>query len=419
MRRHKVLTHERFAKAPVQLGVHRELTAIREVLHAFLSADRLEEVFQFALDRTTPLIGAAFASVYLVDGASELMRLAATHNWPVKYRPWLGEMRVRIGFGPSGEAVSERRIIEVPDVGVGQGLEDWAEVAAELGFKSLVALPLSAGTRALGAVTYYFTTAGTATPESRDLMRVVADLLAASAEKLLRVSALRRSDAALSDLNAEYERVIATSRTAERSKDEFLASLTDDLRVPLETLLPILDRHADADPELAKARDAAGSLRWRIYELLEYASLRSGSVPLNVERFAAVEAIDAAVSMLRASTKAHSPSGQEVREIVVSTDRRKVARIVACLISAIDRNAPGADVELMVSRSPVGGVEYKISARRIDGSTRLRIQDVNAGVGVPLATLLAQFLSGGVQTETGGGGIAFSVHIPDLNGQPS
>lgn len=414
MRRHKVLTHERFAKAPVQLGVHRELTAIREVLHALLSADRLEEVFQFALDRTTPLIGAAFASVYLVDGASELMRLAATHNWPVKFRPWLGEMRVRIGFGPSGEAVSERRVIEVPDVAAGPGLEDWAEVASELGFNSLVALPLNAGTSALGAVTYYFSTAGSAPPESRDLMRVVADLLAASAEKLHRVDSLRKAEAALSELNADYERVIATSRTAQRSKDDFLGSLSDDLRAPLEKLLPILDRRADGDPELAKARDAAGALRWRIYELLEYASLRSSSVPRDIETFPAVEAIDAAVSMLRGSTRTRVPLGQDLRTITASTDRRKVARILACLISAIERNVADAEVELMVSPSSAGGIEYRVFVEGIDSSTRMRIQDVNAGVGVPLATLLAQFLGGGVQTETSAEGMAFVVHLPDL-----
>ena len=47
----------------------RELIAIREIVHAFLTADRPEEVFQFALDRVGPLVGASFACVYVVDGA--------------------------------------------------------------------------------------------------------------------------------------------------------------------------------------------------------------------------------------------------------------------------------------------------------------------------------------------------------------
>ena len=90
----------------------RELMAVREIVHAFLTADRPEEVFRFALERVSPVVGATFASVYLVDGASELMRLAAAYNWPKRYEPWLGEMRVRLGFRPErrgGERASGDR----------------------------------------------------------------------------------------------------------------------------------------------------------------------------------------------------------------------------------------------------------------------------------------------------------------------
>ena len=182
-------------RAPVQEGdlAVRELMAVREIVHAFLTADRPEDVFQFALERVTPLVGATFASVYLVDGASELMRLAAAHNWPERYRPFLGEMRVRLGFGPSGAAASERRTILVPDVFADGSLEDWQEVATELGFRAIVALPLQTGTRVLGAVTFYFAEAGGFTPEARGLLRIVADQRAASAEKASRLAVLRRA----------------------------------------------------------------------------------------------------------------------------------------------------------------------------------------------------------------------------------
>src|SRR5947199_10407256 len=88
----------------------RELMAVREIVHAFLTADRPEDVFQFALDRVSPLVGASFACVYLIDGASELMRLGAVHNWPAQYSPFLGEIRVRLGFWPRGEAARVRRV---------------------------------------------------------------------------------------------------------------------------------------------------------------------------------------------------------------------------------------------------------------------------------------------------------------------
>ena len=73
------------------------------------------------------------------------MRLVAVHNWPQRYAKFLRQMRVRVGAGPSGEAASERRAIEVPDVFADPTLADWQEVAMELGFRSFIALPLQTG----------------------------------------------------------------------------------------------------------------------------------------------------------------------------------------------------------------------------------------------------------------------------------
>ncbi|MBL8961916.1 MAG: GAF domain-containing protein, partial [Gemmatimonadetes bacterium] len=201
----KVLSHERFARVRQPDATVRELSTVREIAHALAHADRPDEVFQFALDRTTALIGASFASVYLVEGVSELMRLVAASNWPERHRPWLSEMRVRLGFGPSGESAAERRIIEVPDVQADGGLEDWAEVGRELGFRSLVALPLQDARSALGAVTFYFAEPGVPPAERRQLMRLVADQMAAAAVRSQLVSDLRRTAAALSEARDEVE----------------------------------------------------------------------------------------------------------------------------------------------------------------------------------------------------------------------
>jgi GAF domain-containing protein len=134
----------------------RELVAVREIVHAFLTADRPQDVYQFALDRVSPLVGAAFASIYTIAEDDDVMRLAASYNWPERFRPFLGQMRVRLGLGPSGQAAGERRAIQVPDVFADASLADWQEVATELGFRALVALPLQTPARVLGAVTFYF-----------------------------------------------------------------------------------------------------------------------------------------------------------------------------------------------------------------------------------------------------------------------
>jgi len=99
------------------------------------------------------------------------MRLAASYNWPARFRPFLGDMRVRVGLGPSGQAAGERRAIHVPDLFADPSLTDWQEVATELGFSALVALPLQTPARVLGAVTFYFAKPGLLTVEERGLLR--------------------------------------------------------------------------------------------------------------------------------------------------------------------------------------------------------------------------------------------------------
>jgi GAF domain-containing protein len=172
---------------------------LQDLARALIRTARPEDALQFALDRTCPAIGATLGAVYVVDGASELMRLEAAYGWPDRWRPWLGEMSVRLGIGPSGEAAAERRIIEIPDVLASALHEDWHEVAAELGFRSIVALPLEAPDAILGVATLYFADARAISPADRALLRAAADLMAAMAEREALRKRVRRAEAALED----------------------------------------------------------------------------------------------------------------------------------------------------------------------------------------------------------------------------
>lgn len=185
----------------------KSLVIIRDILHASLNATDSAELFQFALERVSPAVDASFASIYLVDGASEVMRLAAAYNWPERFRPVLNEVRVRMPFGPSGQAASERRVVRVEDVFADPELEDWQEVALELGFRAIVALPLVANTNVLGALTFYFSDRSRIAEEALDLMNIAADQIAAAAEKTFLAEALRRAEAALADAEADRERL--------------------------------------------------------------------------------------------------------------------------------------------------------------------------------------------------------------------
>lgn len=194
--------------------------AVREIAHAFLLADRPSDVQQFALDRVTPILGAAFSLVMELGDDGELLRPVAQHEWPAKHRHWIGALRVRVGDGPSGVAVAERRLVEVADVLADESHGMWHEVAVELGFRSIIAAPMETADGPIGAVAFYFADATHVRDEQRALVRVVADQLAAATDKSRRTDALRRANAALAEANAQLERQAAVWNNAERARDQ-------------------------------------------------------------------------------------------------------------------------------------------------------------------------------------------------------
>jgi len=415
----------------------RELIAIREIVHAFLTADRPEEVFQFALDRVSPLVGASFACVYLVDGASELMRLAAVYNWPPKFAPFLGEMRVRLGFGPSGEAAAERRVIEVPDVMADGSLEDWAEVANELGFRAIVALPLQTGDGVLGAVAFYFAAAGAISAETRSLLRMVADQMAATAQKARLIEDLRRANAALLETNAELERQYVVLLDARRVKDEFLANISHELRTPLTAVMGYLALMEEglAGPvtqeqlrTLAQVKVSSQHLLDLIGDLLELTTLKRGGLETSLSAFDVREPLHDAVAATRgrAETVALRVSEPEGSAIMVS-DRRKIAKLLVALLSNAYKFTSSGEVRLSVEvrndravyrvqDTGIGIPEEMRQAvfdefRQVDGSSTRRYG--GSGLGLSLARRLARLLGGDIYVDSAvGEGSTFRVELP-------
>ena len=132
----------------------------------------------------------------------------------------IGALRVRVGDGPSGVAVAERRLVEVADLFADESLSAWHEVAEELGFRSIIAAPMETADGPIGAVAFYFADATHVRDEQRALVRVVADQLAAATDKSRRTDALRRANAALAEANAQLERQAAVWHRSERARDQ-------------------------------------------------------------------------------------------------------------------------------------------------------------------------------------------------------
>jgi signal transduction histidine kinase len=410
--------------------------AVREIVHAFLTAEQPHQVFQFALERVSPLVGATFACVYLT-GDDELMALSAVHNWPQRYAKFLGQMRVRLGAGPSGRAASERRAIEVPDLFADESAADWRDVAAELGFRSIVALPLQTGDTVLGTVTFYFADAGGMTAERLHLLRMVADQMAATAEKARLIESLRQSNAALSSTNAQLERQYAALLEARRAKDEFLSNISHELRTPLTAVIgyTALMQEGAAGPltaeqleTLAQVQGASEQLLGLIADLLELTALKHGQATVAAAEIDPRDPLRDALET--AGTRADDVELEvEMPDLVprLVTDRAKLTRLLGALIANAYKFTPRGRVRVSLEITadeatyavadtgigiPLEAQRYVFEAfRQVDGSHTRTYG--GSGLGLALARRLTQLLGGRIELQsTPGVGSTFRLTLP-------
>jgi signal transduction histidine kinase len=412
----------------------RELIAVREIAQAFLTAERPGDVYKFALDRVSPLVGATFACVYLIDGASELMRLQAVYNWPERYAIFLGQMRVRLGFGPSGQAASERRVIEVPDLFADSSFEDWQEVANELGFRSLVALPLQTAAAVLGTVTFYFASVGAVTSEARGLLRLVADQMAATAEKARLIDDLQRTNAVLHGTNVELQKQYVAVLEARRLQDEFLSNVSHELRTPLTAVLGYLSLMeeglagpvtAEQQHTLQQVKGSSETLLELIGDLLDLTSLKRGELPVHVTEFDPREPLREAIACTNGKRESVAlvVADAPVLPMMVS-DKRKLTRLISALLSNAFKFTEKGEVRLAIEARG-DRIVYRVSDtgvgisklfvfeefRQEDGSATRKYG--GSGLGLAIARRLAHVLGGEVSLSSEQGkGSTFKVELP-------
>lgn len=438
MRRHRSAVAPLSIPDPVAESSGRALSALREVAHAVLTAERVEEALQFTLERVSPVVNASFASAFLLEGEGDVMKLAAAYNWPERMRPWLRDVRVRLGSGPSGEAASERRVIEVSDIFADDALREWQEVAQELNFRALIALPLAAGTRVLGAVTFYFTESGGFTPMQRDLLRVAADQMSLAATVASSADNARRASSRLADAESEVEHQTVAALEAAHSRDEFLANVSHELRTPLTVVLGTIDLLSEElggpltaaqQEDLQRARDASERLLALVETLLALSALKRGTLTVAADEF------DPRAPLREAAGSVGAP--QQGVEFIIEEpptfiptmrgDREKTARILASLLANAFKFTPKGRITASVE---VGGgfVRYRVrdtgigvseeaqafvfeEFRQADGSATRKFG--GTGLGLALARGLARLLGGDVEMQSvQGEGSTFTVELP-------
>lgn len=420
----------------------RELHITREIARAFLQASHPLEVYRIALARVTPLVDASFSSVFLRDPTDPgLLKLECAQNWPQSSARFLSQMRIREGRGPTGRAVSEQRAITASNVFDDPSLREWWEPARELGFTALVALPLESGEGVVGALSFYFEEPHRFHAEELHLLQLLADELAASAQRVQALDELRRENTALRREMAALRGRIGQAEESKRLKDEFVANMSHELRTPLNSILGYAylllegqtgDLEAAQQNAVEKIHRSANVLLHLINDLLDLSELKLGRAETVVAPDDAVSiARRAAESVGQATPRVTFSIESESDEMPVTTDGEKVAKILHNLISnafkftsegsvtvnirRVENGSP-ALVEWTVSDTGIGIPPEQLEAvfdefRQVDGSsTRLY---GGTGLGLALSRRLAQLLGGRILVESQpNAGSRFTLQLP-------
>jgi signal transduction histidine kinase len=425
-----------------------ELELRRDIAEAFFTAHTPIEVYRLALTRVTPLVNASFASVFLRDEAEpDLLRLVCAHNWPQTSARHLSQLRIRVGRGPTGRAVAERVATEVVDIFADISLRDWWEPARELGFVSLISLPLIVADVVIGAVSFYYAAPHDFSDDERSLMSLIAEQLSLTSDRAARQEELRQTVDTLHAEVAALSARVGEAEEVQRLKTEFLANISHELRTPLTSILGhtylLLEQHAgplnEAQAAALRRIDKSGTmLLGLINELLALTELKLGRVEV------IIAPVDALLLARRAAEIVPAPAPDKVgfriecaeSRIPVHTDAEKVVKILENLLSNAFKFTRDGEVVLGVRRQGIGSmprVEWSVrdtgigipaeqlgaifdEFRQVDGSsTRLY---GGSGLGLSLSLQLARLLGGELLVESKPGeGSTFTLRIPVDTGQ--
>jgi signal transduction histidine kinase/CheY-like chemotaxis protein len=326
-------------------------------------------------------------------------------------------------------AVSESRAViderPSPEEGV---RADSADSLSLLGVRAVMAMPLRAHGRVEGAVSLYWTDT---TPIRDEAVRRTAEVIANQAAGVL----------AISGLVGELSR-------ANRLKDEFLATVSHELRNPLSVIVGYSEviRRSNSAAESAELREASDAIRRNalaqadlISHLLDISRLQSGRLhvrmrPLVLNELVAesVEAIGPQASCRNIKVELELP----VAGIVVEVDPVRIRQVFSNLLSnAVKFTPSGGRIRICLGSESNGmaridvldsgqGIDRSFLPdlfglfRQADGGTTRRHGGM--GIGLSLVRQLVEMHNGKVSADSEGigRGACFTVHLPVVRVAP-
>jgi signal transduction histidine kinase len=220
---------------------------------------------------------------------------------------------------------------------------------------------------------------------------------------------LSRMAASIRDLVRREQKARLDAETANRTKDDFLATLSHELRTPLNAILGWASILLRTDPDQSRALHAVRVIERNarmqsqmIDELLDVSRIASGRVRLSMTNVPIAAALDAAFESVRPAAEAKGVILRKQIDLDTTTvraDSRRLQQIMWNLLSNAVRFTPG-------------GGRVSVEARCVRDGVEIVVSDTGSGIAPEfLPHVFDRFRQGDSSTTRSHGGLGLGLAI--------
>ncbi|HKA19899.1 MAG TPA: ATP-binding protein [Blastocatellia bacterium] len=392
--RNRLLVRERAARSEAERAAEM-VRRLQRVTDTALSHLTVDELLTEMLGRLQDLLGADAAAILLVTEDGKYLTGRAAIGVEEEAR-----VRVPMGRGVAGRIAVTREPVIVDDLSKVEAVSSNLATPAQ----SLVGAPLISEDRVIGVIHVETLEPHNFTPDDLNLLQLAADRVALAIEHARLYEA---------ELRARIE-----AETANRTKDEFLATISHELRSPLNSILGWVTllregglHEVSASRALETIERSARAQNRIIGDLLDVSRIVNGQLDLNVRILEPAPVIEAGVEAVRPVADAKGIRLQvtlDTKAGPIVGDSDRLQQVVWNLVS----NA--------IKFTPRKGT-VKVRLERADSRAVVTVSDTGVGISPKFLPLVfdrfRQADSSSTRSQGGLGlGLAIVRHLVELHG---
>ncbi len=344
-----------------------ELEALGEVSQAVNSTIDLQTVLVTIVTRATELSGSDAGIIYELDETDEAFHVRAAHRISPEHLEALRKTPFQLGEGALGHAAATKAPCQVADIQLDRQFaapQVW-DILAELGFRSLLSIPLFRESRLIGGLSVYRRNSGEFPKQ------IVTILQTFAAQSVLAIQNAR--------LFREIQNKSRELEVTSQHKSQFLANMSHELRTPLnaiigfsEVLLEKMcgDLNDEQEDYLNDIFTSGKHLLDLINDVLDLSKIEAGKLEIDLAAVDLLKLLQGSLVVVREHALAH---GIDLKLTVaddletITADERKVKQVIFNLLSNAMKFTP--------DKGEVG-----IRAQLIDGVVEIAVWDTGVGI---------------------------------------